>query len=291
MEHTLTRDGWQAVVHAEGAELVSLTAPDGTSYLWHGDPAYWSGRNPVLFPLVGRLTGDQTVFEGRPFQLNKHGFARRSRFTWVERGAETAVLTLRESEATLAQYPYPFRLTITHHLTGEGFSTEYQVKNPGDRPMPFCIGGHPAIRCPLHEGERFEDYDLVFDEEETCDLLRLRENGHLNDTLRRSFLQNSRRFPLNRAIFQEEDTLMPTGLRSHGVALLHRGSGHGVHLDAPDFPMLAFWTPPEAPFLCLEPWHGCPPVDGEGAEFSEKRFCITLQPGEETTLTFTLRCV
>lgn len=291
MEWTLKRDGWQAVVRDMGAELISLTGPQGKEYMWSGDPTYWSGRNPVLFPMVGRIPEGKTVFEGVPHELSKHGFARGSVFTLVERGEDFITLELRESEATLAQYPYPFRLTITHRLTDAGFSTEYRVDNSGEKAMPFCIGGHPAFLCPQYEGERFEDYELVFDEEETCETLRFPKSGHLDLNLRRPFLDHSRSYALNREIFREEDTIMPIGLRSTGVTLRHRETGHGVYMTAPDFPMLAFWSPDNGPFLCLEPWQGCPPVDGEGEEFSAKRFCVTLRPGESKTLVYTIQIV
>ena len=43
---------------------MSITAADGTEYLWNGDPAYWTGRAPNLFPYVGRLTNDRYAYGG-----------------------------------------------------------------------------------------------------------------------------------------------------------------------------------------------------------------------------------
>ena len=33
--------------------------------------------------------------------------------------------------------------------------------------MPYCLGAHPGFLCPLNPGERFEDYRLEFEYEET----------------------------------------------------------------------------------------------------------------------------
>ena len=76
------------------------------------------------------------------------------------------------------------------------------------------------------------------------------------------------------------------GLKSTTVSLEHRGTRWGVRMHLEGFPMLAFWTKPnaKAPYLCIEPWHGCGAVEGEGPEFTDKAHCIVLQPGECRTL-------
>jgi len=86
------------------------------------------------------------------------------------------------------------------------------------------------------------------------------------------------------------DTIILEGLRSTGVSLLHKDTGRGVRMDFAGFPMLAFWTKgeQEAPFVCLEPWHGCAAVDNESGAFGEKPHCIILKAGEIRELTYTV---
>ena len=60
MQIVLKRGGLTALADTMGGELVSLRDAAGTEYIWGGDPAYWSGRNPILFPIVGGLK-DGTV--------------------------------------------------------------------------------------------------------------------------------------------------------------------------------------------------------------------------------------
>ena len=49
MRYTLSNAALQAGIGTLGGELVSLRGKAGTEYIWQGDPAFWSGRNPVLF--------------------------------------------------------------------------------------------------------------------------------------------------------------------------------------------------------------------------------------------------
>ena len=291
MTFELKKGGLRAVARTMGGELVSLRDGGGLEYIWEGDPAFWSGQNPVLFPIVGSLKNGTVNFDGKPCRMDRHGFARRSEFTLAQQGEDYVVLELRESEETLVRYPYPFSLKVTHRLLDDGFSTTFTVKNTGTAPMPFCVGAHTAIRCPLRPGERFEDYELVFETPEQADSLLLNKSGNIRHDGRRTMLNNSKTLPLDYSIFAEMDTVIFSGLRSGKVSLLHRETGRGVCLDFHEFPMVAFWTNPGAPYLCLEPWQGCAAYDNESGEFRDKPFCATLPPDGEKSLTYAFTIV
>ena len=55
----------------------------------------------------------------------------------------------------------------------------WKVENPNDKKMYFSIGGHPAFNCPLKEGEKQEDCQLVFDTEGPLTSSILNEEGAL----------------------------------------------------------------------------------------------------------------
>lgn len=287
MEYTLRRGPLTAKVSTAGGELISLRDGRDLEYIWQGDPASWTGRNPILFPIVGSLIDETVRFNGQEYHMKQHGFARRSEFTLEEQGEDYAVLGLRESEATLAQYPYPFHFRVRHQLTEGGFSTSFAVENTGSEPLPCCVGAHTAFRCPLAEGERFEDYQLVFDREGTADTLLLDEHGHFTGQ-RERWIEDSGTLRLQHRIFDLLDTLVFEGLRSTGVRLVHPGTGRGVYVRFEGFPMVAFWTKPEAdaPYLCIEPWHGCAAYADESGNFLDKPHVLQLNPGEEKVLTF-----
>ena len=180
-----------------------------------------------------------------------------------------------------------FRLAVEQRLTDTGFSTAVTVANPGEGPLPFCLGAHTGFRCPLEAGERFEDYELVFPERESCPTLLLRD-GLLDRPAALPCLEDTDTLPLDYRWFDALDTLIFEGLRSRSVTLRSRKSGRGVRVSFDGFPMLAFWTMPgkKAPYLCIEPWHGCAAGTAEGPEFTDKAHCIVLAPGESRTLAY-----
>lgn len=286
MDFTLSNASLTAAVRTQGGELVSLKDQAGTEYIWQGDPAFWSGQNPILFPIVGSLKDGKVDIDGRTYEMGRHGFARRSEFTLTDQASDFAVLELRESRSTLAQFPRPFVLRVRHQLLERGFSTAFAVENPGETPLPFCIGAHTAIRCPLFAGERFEDYELAFDQPEDGDTLLLTPQGLLQSGKTEPRLRGGTT-ALDYADFQRLDTLIFQGLRSQSVSLRHKDTGRGVSLDFGGFPMIAFWTKPGAPFLCMEPWHGCAAYTGESGRFRDKPHVITLAPGEKKELAYT----
>lgn len=291
MDITLKSGGNTAVVRTTGGELVSFRDGANTEFIWTGDPAYWSGQNPILFPIVGNLKDGRVEIKGRTCEMGRHGFARRSEFTAAEQGEDFIVLELRENEQTLAQYPCPFLLRVTHKVTEDGFSTAFAVKNPGEETMPFCIGAHTGINCPLYPGEKFEDYELVFDQPEQAASLLLTGDGLIAPGQER-LLEHSSVLPLSYGLFERLPTVIFDGLRSQGVCLRHRTTGRGVHMDFPGWPMIAFWTPgQDAPFICLEPWHGCAALEGESGKFEDKPHCITLEPGQDKEFEYTVTLV
>ena len=285
MELELKRGGRTARVATHGGELVSYRDEHGLEYIWTGDPAYWPGRNPLLFPIVGGLRDGKVYIGEKEVSMNRHGFARTSEFTVAGQGEDWAELELRESPDTLAVYPYPFHLVVRQQLTDTGFTTTIMVTNTGDQPMPFCLGAHTGFRCPLEEGEAFSDYQILFDQKETCPTLIPDANG-LDRARIRPFLEDTDALDLDHRYFTEMDTLIFEGLQSQSVRLRSKKSGKGVRMTFPGFPVLALWTMSDkaAPYLCIEPWHGVPAVVGEGPQLADKAFCITLAPGESRTL-------
>lgn len=291
MNYELTYQGYRAVIDSHGGELISFRDPEGTEYIWDGNPAYWPGRNPLLFPIVGNLKNGEVNFEGIPYEMSRHGFARDNEFTAVEQGDEYLVLELQESEDTLAKYPYPFKLQVRQQVIDGGFITAFCVENTGEKPMPFCIGAHTAFRCPIREGEAFTDYEIVFNQKETAPMRRLTAAGLVSHDQREAFLDDQDRFALDHEIFARVDTIIFDELKSTGVSLLHKETGKGLRMDFEGFPMMAFWTngAKKAPYICIEPWHGCAAVDNESGEFTEKPHCILLQPGDRKELAYCVK--
>lgn len=287
MQFTLSNASLSAIVRTHGGELVSLRDSGGTEYIWGGDPAFWSGQNPILFPIVGSLKDGRVDIGGQSCEMSRHGFARNLDFTPVEQGGDFISLELRESGETLKRYPFPFSLRVRHQLLKDGFSTAFTVENTGGSLLPFCIGAHTAFRCPLFPGERFEDYRLVFDQPEDASTLLLTSEGLIRGGAAAPMLSGGV-LPLDYETFRRLDTVIFRQLRSRAVSLAHRETRRGVKMEFSQFPMIAFWTKPGAPFLCLEPWQGCAASDDESGCFTDKPFAVTLAPGERKTLAYSV---
>ncbi len=290
MKIGLKRGEYTGAVETVGGELVSFRDGQGVEYIWQGDPQFWQGRNPNLFPIVGALKDGTVCVNGEPFHMGRHGFARQSEFSLVEQGEDYVVLELRESPETLKQYPFAFILRVRHQLTDNGFYTQFEVQNPGETNLLFCIGAHTGINCPLKKGERFEDYCLVFDEVENLKPLIPTTQGLLSTGRFGPGMKDTDTIALDHKVFDQVDTLIFEGLRSKGVTLRHKDGGSEVHMDFGAFPMIAFWTMPNvnAPYICLEPWQGCAAWEDESGEFADKTHVIQLSPGEVKKLMYTL---
>ena len=278
MEKKITAGISSAVINSFGAELKSLFL-GGKELMWSGDPKYWKKTSPVLFPAVGGLRDGCTMIDGNMYAMTKHGFARDKEFACTAEIGSSLIFTLSDTPETMKMYPFHFNFTICYTLTENALEITYQVENKSDRPMPFCIGAHPAFACPA-EGWSFDDYRLVFQEKETvC--------SPVLDARTRLFkkdggvwrLKNSNEYPLSYSLF-DNDVLYFRGITSKSVSLLDN-SNKGVRLTWEGFNSLGVWTPAgmNAPFVCLEPWCGCDDFEDGSGDFREKPEIQTCPPG------------
>lgn len=292
MIYTLQAGELTAKVDSLGAEMISLQK-EGREYIWCGDPAYWNGHNPTLFPVIGFLKNNKTVFDGVEYEIPKHGYARKTQFELCNQSNDSITLKMTDSENTRAGYPFRFVLEITHRLTETGFETVYHVLNRSDNDMPFMIGGHTGIALPFSDGAEFSDHTLIFQCPESDVTRYIAVNGQIiEDPIgENNYLDGADRLPLSYELF-DDDALMLTGLRSKKVALLDR-FGRGVGMVFDGFDALGIWTPTgkNAPFVCLEPWNGINAFIDEEAEFSKKPFIRSLIPGEDYTVSYSLQII
>ncbi len=265
-------------VNTRGGELLSIRSlSKGIGLLWQGDKAFWGRRAPVLFPIVGRLKDDEYFFKGNSYQLNQHGFARDLDFEVAEQHPDSISLLLTSDEFTRSKFPFDFELYISYRLVGAKVTTSYQVKNIGIGDMWFSIGGHPAYRCPIFEGERFEDYSLYFNKE--SDLCRYLLSGGLISDKTEQIALKGNELPLNYELF-EKDALVLKGLQSDKIDLLNK-QGKGLSFLFKGFPFFGIWTAKAgAPFICLEPWHGIADLTGHSKQLEDKAGIIKL-PAEK----------
>ena len=131
--------------------------------MWNGDPKFWTGVAPVLFPICGGLKDDKYTHQGKEYQMDSHGFARRSTFEVESKGENFAVFLLKDSDETLKHYPWPFEFRVKYNITSSAIKVEYDVKNTSDSIMYAAVGCHEAYLCP----DGIENYDVIFEKNET----------------------------------------------------------------------------------------------------------------------------
>lgn len=273
---TITSDALTAAIDPLGAELSSLKDRAGRELMTDADPAFWTGRAPLLFPVVGRCRDDHILIDGQAYPMPKHGFARRMTFTLTEHGTDHATLRLSDSAETRAAYPFAFALEIGFALTGATLEMAVALHNPGDAPLPASFGFHPAFAWPLPYGAARAAHHMVFDAPEPGLLTRITPEGYSTAPVRPTPVEGDT-LPLADALF-EDDALVWNPVASRA---LRYGPPEGPWLDIGwDAPRLGVWTKPGARYVCVEPWHGLADPEDFAGDFREKPGVFQVPPGE-----------
>lgn len=267
-------------VSTVGAELQSIrrvTSP--TEYLWQGDPAYWSRRAPVLFPITGKVWADTARIEGQAYALSKHGFVRDMPFTKVVDEDRHLAFSVRATEESRRVWPFDFELRIDYTLLRNVLTVGWSVTNHDSRVMPFQIGAHPALLYP-----RFHADDAVHGflscNVDVLHSTRITPNGFADSTAFDVELPKDGLLPLTNDTFAC-DTLLDTTDRLRRITL-HDKDGKPFVTIQHTMPVTALWSPcnGQAPFVCIEPWHGCCDPEGYEGDFAARAFVEQVAPGE-----------
>lgn len=256
----MSNDRLTATVDTFGAELSSLTTADGSEWLWQGDPNSWSGRAPVLFPVVGRSPEGLVSVSGRAFPMSSHGFARESRFDVVENNRTRCRLQLVDTPATRLSFPFAFRLDVSFVLDEATLGVAVEVANTGEVTLPCSFGLHPGFVWPL-PGTAGLPHFVVLDDQAEPPARRLDDRGLMLPDIESPVFRNGR-LPLRSETFERGAVFHEGGWGS--VVRFGVANGPMVKLETRGFPNLGLWTRPGARFLCIEPCLGLPPIAGTG---------------------------
>ncbi len=279
----LANEHLSANVSSLGAEMQGLTTPDGKAWLWNGDAAWWNGRSPILFPMVGKAPDNKIAIDGQTYEMGQHGFARRSEFTLVASTNSLCRFELAASDATRAVYPFDFRLAVTHALEGRKLTVSAEVENRDTKPMPFGLGFHPAFRWPL-PGADGKAHTITLANGAEPPLIRLKDG--LVDPGKLTSLFKAGKLTLDQSLFDADAMIFPEGA---GTQLTYAAEGGPALKFAFDnLPNLALWQKPGAPFICIEPWHGTAAEYGASGDLAKRPYSLVLQPGEAARFAFTV---
>ncbi len=291
MNHSIENESIILTVAEKGAEMQSIySKKTGKEYLWQGNPDIWAGRAYNLFPTCGKMAQNKYTFDGKEYEMNPHGFARRMDFVLTDMQDEQMSFTLRANETTLKAYPFLFEFTITYTLANDTVVISYEVKNEDSKTMLFAIGGHPGFNVPLCEREVFEDYYLEFYAEGDPKEYVMNSDGYFSGRMRDFPLRGGRILNLSHKLFNN-DAIFLDGV-INGVTLKSSQSKHFVHVHFAGMKCLGIWHKPniEAPYVCIEPWSSCPVVNGDAIDFRKKPQNLSLAPAKtyKTSMTITI---
>lgn len=283
--YLLKSDNLAAVISRRGGELRSLKYR-GTELIWQGDPAYWDGSAPLLFPFCGRVKDGVYRWQGQDYPMPIHGFLPEAELSVQKVGADSLMLTLTDSPETRKIYPFSFKLSLHYQLSRSALTLTATVE-AGDTVLPFSFGAHPGFRLPVDE-VGFTDATLQFANNTSLTRVEITENGLLGNE-RSEFPLRENALPLSPdpaggcgIFFEVPENNRVLTLKSASLLC-------DIRMEFADFPVLGLWHAEGAPYLCVEPWQGLPATDDARTELSDKPATVALAPGEQKT--FTLRII
>ena len=279
--------GAQILTSKFGAELQSFKLNDeeklhqGEECRDENGKIYWNRRFELLFPTVGKCKQNQTIINGKNYEMQINGFAKDLDFEPITKLDNYHSYIFKSKGRLIEKYPFEFSLIVTYRLNENKLTTKYKVVNESDMDMPFGIGSRPALKIDPQELEK-GNYYLEFEEdEEKIHFLYLVDGLVATDYAKNIVLINKKQILLNSNTFKN-DALIIKGIKSSKISLKNKNSDKPIFtVDFGGFPYLAIWGKPKAPFICIEPWMTTPDnVNGSGV-FRQKNNILLLPPKKE----------
>ena len=267
-----------------GAQMHSLyDKKTGRELLYQADQG-WSGRNPSLFPAIGKTwKNGEYEWNGKTYAMKNHGIMRYVDLDGTADG-DTIVYTYDSNDETRAQYPFDFHFELKYTLLENGVRVDYAITNTGDADMPFSFGLHPAFKTVQNEDEKFEDFAIEFSPKEKAEQIvffadqspverREVELGTWNCSI---------------ADIDKFATLVYDNIKADTALLSWKGEAR-LKMSFAGFPSVALWNAGEGnDFICIEPWFGHTDFEKVEVPFDKREGTIVLAPGKTFTTSYTV---
>jgi galactose mutarotase-like enzyme len=281
----LHSNGLSAEINPLGAQLSILRDRLGRDLLWSGDPAFWNGRAPLLFPIVGTLAQGSYRVGRETYHLPRHGFARGRTFDLIQSTEDTATFRLLSDAETRKIYPFLFQLDVRFEIKDTTLLVTTIVQNTSDTELVASMGYHPAFRWPLPFGYARADHRIEFSHDEPAPFRQLNASGLLTEE-RHTTRIIDRVLRLDDDLFKN-DVVIFDALRSRSVSY-GALEGPRVEVAFTDSTYLGLWGKPGANFVCIEPWQGVADPDGFDDDFKKKPGVFVVQAGDTRSLHMTI---
>lgn len=288
MNYTIENEHLRVTISSAGAEVQSVTRKrDGQEMWWQGDPQYWGGRSPILFPACGGLWDGKYTHDGVEYQMPKHGFAKKMEWQYEPQDeATTAVFSICDTEETWEHYPFHFALYISYSLIENNLVCQFALQNlEQEEFLHFQIGGHPAIALPDFR----EDADvigyiqpLVTDNEEIdarlLSVVRAGEQGCYSRDRHPVPTSEEGLIPISNSTFANEALIFDHSLIA-GARILD-AQKQVLATVRSESPVWLFWQQQThlCPFICAEPWYGLCDRQGDSVQLIDRPYSQNVAP-------------
>ena len=254
--------------------MQSIRDSSGNERLWQGDPAFWTGRAPILFPICGGLREDTYYLDGQRYSMPKHGFAKISEWQTENISSDRAVFLLTEMHPG---FPFRYELRAIYQLVENSLKVTYAIQNLDDRTFCCSVGSHEAWATP----GGLESYSIEFEQPE-----QLANYSPIGNLLPRGPVilgENVCELPLKTEYFAIDALVFPH-LKSRAVTLKKQDKEE-LRVSYEGMDVLLLWTKPGANYICIEPWCSAPDYVDSDMQIRNKPGILTLAPGKETERT------
>ncbi|MAB49822.1 MAG: aldose epimerase [Flavobacteriaceae bacterium] len=285
----LENDLLKIEIKSKGAELCSIRSiKNNTEFVWEANPDIWGSHAPNLFPIIGAMKDDSYMYNGKKYNMPKHGFARHNKdFEVISNSNFEVTFQLKSNNELRAIYPFEFEFLMTYELKDNELLIHHTIKNTDSKTMYFSLGGHPAFACPLFKDESYTDYFLEFEKQETSRSYLLNMATGLVSDKTKPVFDSPNTINLHGDLFNE-DALIFKDLKSRQVALKHNQKGEILNVKFEGFPFLGIWAKPNAPYVCIEPWIGIADSESTNQQIKDKEGIVTLEPKKSFKATYSI---
>ena len=275
--------GFTPVVNGEPIEAL-WAVPDFDS----GQQRPSRSGTPLLFPFAGRIRGTQYTYQGRTYELEPadpqgnaiHGFVMNRPWKVVEQSGQRVVGQFRLSEASpsiIHRWPADFIISIAYELRGNHLSTEINIVNPDDKPLPFGFGMHSYFRVPIGRGKA-EDCLITVPVSERWPLEGLLPTGAREPATGKYDLASGVRF--GDATFDDVFSGLANKTGNNVSEIHDPTSGRTLRTTfGPGFEAVVVFVAPHREAMCIEPYTALPDFFNLEARGIDSGM-IVLPPGE-----------
>ncbi|MGM0379567.1 MAG: aldose 1-epimerase family protein, partial [Bacillota bacterium] len=160
MEYIIENNNLKVVVDEKGAELTSLFDKiNNKEIIWQKNKEYWNRSSPTLFPFIGAIKDKGYIFNGKKYEMTRHGFVRDVKFKLIDKSKDFLSFLYKSNEKTQKMFPFRFELYINYKLNKNNLEIEYILKNKSKNKMYYNLGGHTAYNFKISDGEKYIEFE------------------------------------------------------------------------------------------------------------------------------------